>query len=242
LPKAQVDALRQIYDGPRNPSTQERLFVGQPVGTEAVSGSWAPWITPANPASAIQFMFGNSYYGAAVFEDPKWNFRMLDFDRDVRVGDGKAGPVLNATSPDLRSFRASGGKLIQYHGWGDAAIPAPSSIEYYETVRAFLSTYPDARTPGNPPAEDFYRLFLVPGMAHCGGGAGANSFGNGAAQRPRATIPSATSSRRSSDGSSKASPHNGWSVADVRPMTHRSRSLGRCARIRKWPNTAARAM
>jgi feruloyl esterase len=104
---------------------------------------------------------------------------MLDFDRDVRVGDGKAGPVLNATSPDLRSFRASGGKLIQYHGWGDAAIPAPSSIEYYETVRAFLSTYPDARTPGNPPAEDFYRLFLVPGMAHCGGGAGANSFGNG---------------------------------------------------------------
>jgi feruloyl esterase len=126
-------------------------------------------------------MFGNSYYGAAVFEDPNWNFRMLDFDRDVRIGDAKAGPVLNATSSDLRSFRASGGKLIQYHGWGDAAIPAPSSIEYYETVRAFLSKYPDARTPGAPPAEDFYRLFLVPGMAHCGGGAGANGFGNGGA-------------------------------------------------------------
>jgi feruloyl esterase len=144
-----------------------------------VPGSWGAWITPANAAGAIQFGFGNSYYGAAVFEDPKWSFRMLDFDRDVSIADAKTGPVLNATSPDLRSFRASGGKLIQYHGWGDAAIPAPSSIEYYETVRAFLSTHPDARTPGAPPTEDFYRLFLVPGMAHCGGGAGANSFGNG---------------------------------------------------------------
>src|SRR5437867_12382833 len=54
-----------------------------------------------------------------------------------------------------------------------------SSIEYYETVRAFLSKYPDGRSPGAPPTEDFYRLFLVPGMAHCGGGAGPNRFGNG---------------------------------------------------------------
>ena len=185
LPRAQVDALRQIYEGPRNPRTQEPLFVGQPPGTEAVPGSWGLWITPANAASAIQFMFGNSYYGAAVFEDPNWDFRTLDFERDVRIGDTKVGTVLNATNPDLRSFRAAGGKLIQYHGWGDAAIPATSSIDYYETVRAFLAKYPDARTPGAPPVENFYRLFLVPGMAHCGGGAGANSFGNGGAATGR---------------------------------------------------------
>jgi feruloyl esterase len=179
VPAGSIRLCSSAKEGPRNPRTQEQLFVGQPPGTEAVPGGWGAWITPANPAVAIQFMFGNSYYGAAVFENPNWNFRMLDFDRDVRIGDAKAGPVLNATSPDLRSFRASGGKLIQYHGWGDAAIPATSSIKYYETVRAFLSTYPDARTPGAPPTEDFYRLFLVPGMGHCGGGAGANSFGNG---------------------------------------------------------------
>ena len=180
LTTSQVEALKKIYDGPTNPRTGERIFVGQPLGTEAVPGSWGSWITPANAPGAIQFGFGNSYYGAAVFEDPKWDFRTLDFDRDVALGDVKAGSVLNATNPDLRSFRAGGGKLIQYHGWGDAAIPAPSSIEYYESVKAFLSKYPDARTPANPPAEDFYRLFLVPGMAHCGGGAGPNSFGNGA--------------------------------------------------------------
>jgi Tannase and feruloyl esterase len=184
LTQAQVDALRKIYAGPANPRTKERLFVGQPVGTEAVPGGWGVWITPTNAASAIQFGFGNSYYGAAVFEDPTWDFRMLDFDRDVSIGDAKAGPVLNATSPDLRSFRAFGGKLLQYHGWGDAAIPAPSSIEYYDSVRAFLSQYPDARTPGAPRTEDFYRLFLVPGMAHCGGGAGPNSFGNGGRAAP----------------------------------------------------------
>ena len=179
LTQPQVEALKKIYDGPKNPRTGERIFVGQPPGTEAVPGSWGAWITPANAAGAIQFGFGNSYYGAAVFEDPAWDFRMLDFDRDVAIGDVKAGLVLNATNPDLRSFRAGGGKLIQYHGWGDAAIPAPSSIEYYESVKAFLSKYPDPRTPAPSAVDDFYRLFLVPGMAHCGGGAGPNSFGNG---------------------------------------------------------------
>lgn len=175
----QVEALKKIYGGPKNRRTQERIFTGQPPGTEAVAGGWGLWITPANAAGAVQFGFGNSYYGAAVFEDPAWDFRTLDFDRDVSIGDTKVGQILNSTNPDLRSFRAGGGKLIQYHGWGDAAIPAPSSIEYYESVKAFLSKYPNARITGKPPVEDFYRLFLVPGMAHCGGGAGPNSFGNG---------------------------------------------------------------
>jgi len=185
LTRPQVDALKKIYEGPTNPRTGERLFVGQPLGTEAVPGSWGTWITPTNAAGAIQFGFGNSYYGAAVFENPMWDFRTLDFDRDVAFGDVKAGPVLNATNPDLRSFRAGGGKLIQYHGWGDAAIAAPSSIQYYESVKTFLSKYPDARATGTPPVDDFYRLFLVPGMAHCGGGAGPNTFGNGGAAASR---------------------------------------------------------
>jgi hypothetical protein len=179
LTAPQVAAVKKIYAGPKNPRTGEQIFPGQPPGTEGVPGGWSAWITPATPAGAIQFGFGNSYYGAAVFEDPQWDFRTLDFDRDVRIGDAKAGPILNATSPDLRSFRAGGGKLIQYHGWGDAAIPAPSSIEYYESVRAFFARYPDARTTGTPPVDDFYRLFMVPGMSHCGGGAGPNRFGNG---------------------------------------------------------------
>ncbi len=75
--------------------------------------------------------------------------------------------MLDATEPNLGPFRARGGKLIQYHGWGDAAIPAPGSIEYYEQVLAKLG----------PSVPEFYRLFMVPGMGHCGGGIGPADFG-----------------------------------------------------------------
>jgi feruloyl esterase len=193
------------------------------------------------PRSAIQFAFGNSYYGAAVFEDPNWNFRMLDFDRDVRIGDTKAGPVLNATSPDLRSFRASGGKLIQYHGWGDAAIPAPSSIEYYETVRAFLSKYPmRARLALRRPRIST-GCFSCPGWRTAVAARARTVSATRALERRPAGILSAISSLHSSDGSSKASRQErliGTGRATDDPS---SRSPGRCAPIRRWRNTAARA-
>ena len=114
-----------------------------------------------------------------MFEDSQWDFRKLNFDSDVRFGDAKAGAVLNSTNADLRSFRAEGGKLLQYHGWGDAAISALSSIDYYENVQTFHSRFPDGRRTSPAvlfPITDFYRLFMVPGMGHCGGGAGPNSF------------------------------------------------------------------
>ena len=88
----------------------------------------------------------------------------------------KAGTVLNSSSPDLRSFRANGGRLIQYHGWADAAIAPLGSIEYYNKVLSFFSKYPAGRSGGQ--VSDFYRLFMVSGMGHCAGGIGPNSFGN----------------------------------------------------------------
>ena len=184
LTAGQIATLRKIYSGPRNPRTGEQIFPGYAVGTEAGARGWAAWIVPPAAAGGLQAGFGNSYYGQAVFEDPHWDFRQLNFDRDVAFGDAKAGPVLNSTSPDLRSFRDNGGKLIQYHGWGDPAISPYNSIEYYESVRAFLDRFPDARHQKTDPA-DFYRLFLVPGMGHCGGGVGPDNFGNGLASVPR---------------------------------------------------------
>jgi feruloyl esterase len=78
----------------------------------------------------------------------------------------------------LRSYRANGGKLIQYHGWGDAAIAPRDSIAFYEKMRTFMTQYPDPRNKGSNAVDDFYRLFMVPGMGHCSGGAGPVSFGN----------------------------------------------------------------
>jgi feruloyl esterase len=174
LTAAQVEAVRKIYAGAKNPRTGAQISLGYPPGTEAVPGAWGAWIAPAQPQAAIGFAFGNSYYAHAVFEDPKWDFRTLNFDKDVALGDKKTGSILNSTNPDLRAFQARGGKLIQYHGWGDAAIPASLSIEYYDRVHSFL-----AKNAAGARQLDFYRLFLVPGMGHCGGGLGPNSFGNG---------------------------------------------------------------
>jgi hypothetical protein len=190
LTAPQIQALSKIYAGPKNPRTGTQIFPGYPPGTESVPGTWAAWIIPSPQGTAIQASFGNSYYGQAVFEKPEWDFRALNFDSDVAFGDEKAGPILNALNPDLRSFRANGGKLIQYHGWGDPAISPLSSIEYYESVRSFLGKYQDPRSDSSKPVQDFYRLFMVPGMGHCGGGLGPNSFGNaGRGPAPGTTDP-----------------------------------------------------
>ena len=178
LTRPQVEALRQVYAGPKIARTGEQVFPGLAMGTEAVSG-WDRWLMQNDPNASIQANYGFNYYGEAVFENPKWDYQTLDLERDLEFGVTKVGRHLNSTDPDLRSFRASGGKLIQYHGWGDAAIAAGSSIDYYETVRSFLTRFPDGRSNASAPIEDFYRLFMVPGMGHCRGGAGPNRFGNG---------------------------------------------------------------
>jgi len=178
LTAQQVAAVKKIYEGPKNPRTGAQISPGYSPGAEGEAGTWGAWITSTNPKGAIQFGFANTYYGQAVFEDPKWDFHDFNFDKDVAYGDEKVGSVINATNPDLRSFRARGGKLIQYHGWGDPAIPPVASIQYNEQVHTFLTKYPDPRSDKSKPVEDFYRLFMVPGMGHCSGGAGANSFGN----------------------------------------------------------------
>jgi hypothetical protein len=82
-------------------------------------------------------------------------------------------PILSSVNPDLRPFKAHGGKMIQYAGWADTAIAPENGLNYYRKV---------TQTIGDP--RDFYRIFLVPGMAHCSGGAGPNSFGNGTSNGP----------------------------------------------------------
>jgi feruloyl esterase len=181
LTRPQVEALRKIYAGPKNPRTSESIFPGlPPTGTEALNGGWSAWLIGISQTQGqgAQSLFGNSYFGQMLFEESKWDFRRLNFDTDIKLNDAKDAPILNSTNPDLRLFRAEGGKLIQYHGWGDSAISPLSSIEYYENVKAFLEKYPDARSDGSRPVTDFYRLFMVPGMGHCAGGAGPYSFGN----------------------------------------------------------------
>jgi feruloyl esterase len=182
LTQPQIDALNKIYAGPKNPVTGEQIYPGYEPGTEAEDGAWIPWILPIPqfPVTSAQWAFGNGLFAQVVHEDPKWDWHTMDFDRDVRDADQKVGPVLNSYNPDLRSFRDHGGKLIQYHGWGDAAIAPRDSIAFYERVTAFFAHYPDPRSTNPADVQSFYRLFMVPGMGHCAGGPGPTSFGNDA--------------------------------------------------------------
>jgi feruloyl esterase len=166
-----VSTLRRIYEGPRNQRTGEQIFPGFAPGLENAPGS--SLIAPASPG---EFSFGDTYFGQVLFERSDWDFRTLDFDRDIALSDRKAARIIDATSPDLRSFRAHGGKLIQYHGWSDALMPAAGSIAYYDSVRAFMAEYPDPRTANAASIDGFYRLFMIPGMGHCYGGAGPTSI------------------------------------------------------------------
>ncbi len=163
LTPAQLATAKVIYGGVRDPRNGRLLNVGFSPGAEAATGSWPLWITgptEAKRASALNYLFSSNAFKYFAFGDPA--FDMLKLDLGAQFERGLANTrVLDSTDPDLRAYRAHGGKLVNYHGWNDPAIPPKASILYYETM---------ARRTGH--ADDFYRLYLVPGMLHCGGGPG----------------------------------------------------------------------
>jgi len=158
LTAPQVESVRKIYGGAKNPRTGEQIFPGWARGTEA---SWAPYFI--DPAEARR----NEFWRLWVFNDPNWDWRTFDFDRDLAYADTKMAAV-NSNDPDLKPFKARNGKLVMYHGWADSDVPPEDGVRYYEAVEHSMGG------PGQ--TTDFFRLFMVPGMGHCGGGAGPNTF------------------------------------------------------------------
>ena len=114
------------------------------------------------------FAYGTQFFKNIVYNDSNWEFKSFDVDKDVKVADERVAKYLNSTDADLSAFEKRGGKLILYHGWADAAIPAVNAIQYYDSVNKKL---------GPAKAASFVRLYMVPGMQHCSGGAGTSSFG-----------------------------------------------------------------
>ncbi|MCS7024376.1 MAG: tannase/feruloyl esterase family alpha/beta hydrolase [Bryobacteraceae bacterium] len=166
LTEPQLQALRTIYDGLRN-KKGKLLFPGFPMSGEADPGGWGPWITGASLEKSSMYAFATNFFKYMVYSDPNWDIQRFQLERDLQAA-VKLAPVLDATNPDLTPFYRRGGKLILYHGWCDAAIPAGSAIQYYESVK---------RKMGARRTSEFLRLFLLPGVQHCAGGAGPNLFG-----------------------------------------------------------------
>ncbi len=177
LTAAQVAAVRKVYAGPHNPRTGEQIIAGYSPGSESPEGDvwahgWRTYITDRREPMRLDFW---KYW---VFNDPKWDWRNFDYDHDVAYADGKLAAV-NASSPDLSAFRAHGGKIVMYSGWADPVGPPMDAVNYYKRV--------EKAAGGRQQTESFFRLFMVPGMAHCGGGPGPSFFG-GFGPQPRPQI------------------------------------------------------
>jgi len=197
LTPAQVLAAKAIYSGPTDAHTGKRIVPGLTPGNEDDPATWAVWVTGASREAslsynntspsfplpfgqvALQRYFGSSFFAYFVYQDPALDILSLDLKDAIGTADRLVGPMIDATSPDLRAFRRRGGKLIQYHGWADAVVPPGTSIEYYDAVKVAMSgrAAPGSTVDGYSDLQRFYRLFMVPGMAHCSGGPGATEFG-----------------------------------------------------------------
>jgi feruloyl esterase len=167
LTEKQIAALKKIYAGPRNVKGQQ-IIPGFTPGGETGLGGWTPWITGATPTAALQFFFSTQAFKNMVYNDPNWDYKTFDLERDGKTADEKLAQALNATDPNLKAFSARGGKLILYHGWNDAALPPLNTINYFNSVVATL---------GQRRADSFLRLFMAPGVQHCSGGPGPDNFG-----------------------------------------------------------------
>jgi feruloyl esterase len=168
LTPPQVEAARRMYTAPKNPRTNQEIFPPVEPGSEL---GWSMLLAGPEPFSAATDQFRY-----VVFKDPSWDWRTLNFDSDVALADKIDNDTINAIDPNLRPFLARGGKLLMYHGWADPGVAPRASINYY---KAALDTSRGAGPSGGAglrPADDSIRLFMVPGMGHCGGGEGPNTF------------------------------------------------------------------
>jgi feruloyl esterase len=168
LTKAQRAAIERIYaptassDGP--------IYYGQPFGGEGEAGGWQAWITGVDyklladaGTPSLQWAFGTEFFKYFVFGDPSWDYTRYELStwkRDTR----QVATFMNATNPDLAAFKSGGRKLILWHGWSDPALSALATIGYYRQVEE-----------RDPALRDYFRMFLLPGVLHCGGGPGPDT-------------------------------------------------------------------
>ena len=157
LTSGQVEAVRKIYTAATNPRTGEivsaRYEPGSEMGWRTIVGGPEAFGTPVD------------HFKYVVFKDPSWNWRTLNFDSDIAQADKIDDGTINATDPDLKAFTGHGGKLIMYQGYADTNIPPGNVLTYYNAVE---------KTIGSSKMADSVRLYMAPGMNHCGGGEGPN--------------------------------------------------------------------
>ena len=151
LTQPQVDAVKKVYAGAVNARTGAAIFPGLEKGSEL---GWSP----APIGYAVDWL-------KYVFKDPAWDPKSLNFAADVAKVTAPEYRVLDADNPDLNAFVGRGGRLLVYQGWAEPGIPPRNIVRYVAEVQKQTKN-----------ASEAVRLFMVPGMGHCGGGNGTSTF------------------------------------------------------------------
>jgi feruloyl esterase len=153
LTDAQLKTVETFYGGVKN-SKGELIFSGQALGNPI--GAQRP--TNQAPGGVFDLV-------RIAYNDPNVDWQKFDLDRDMKYLDEKIGYV-DAVDFDMSKYKKSGGKLIITHGWADTGITPENTVWYYEQVLNKMGKN----------QADWMRLFMAPGMGHCGGGPGVNTF------------------------------------------------------------------
>ncbi|HWK14272.1 MAG TPA: tannase/feruloyl esterase family alpha/beta hydrolase [Rhizobiaceae bacterium] len=169
LTPPEVKAIGMIYDGVKL-ADGSQYYPGQPRGSDA---GWGNSLKAYNPNGRGQIM-----YRLMVHHDPAIEPMRFDLDRDLgKWNDAIVSREGNAENPDISAFVKRGGKMILYHGWNDPTISAHATIDYYNQVEQTLGANASLGwTDSGAELRKSARLFLAPGMDHCRGGIGPNTF------------------------------------------------------------------
>jgi feruloyl esterase len=160
LTAPQVESARVAMSPLKDPKTGAEIFPGFEPGNEL---GWGRLLGGPEPYETAV-----DTYRYVIFQNPDWNWRTFSLERDLAQGDRVTQGTLAAVDPNLTRFAGRGGKLLMYHGWADQDIAPRASVNFY------LRTGEATQAPASN--ADWVRLFMVPGMQHCSGGEGPNTF------------------------------------------------------------------